>query len=118
MPGHIPAGASTVPGAVTHGTSASASWIDIVLADDEWVRREFDELIAHGWGGSGALPRPTHRGAHEPRRSTPRFRRTHQRPPVSAASAGAPHRSPARAPPITTVTISVQSSEEVKQLTV
>jgi hypothetical protein len=41
------------PGAVTHDTLASTTWIDIVLAEEDWVRREFDELIAHGWGGSG-----------------------------------------------------------------
>ena len=86
-------------GAVTHGTTGDASWIDIVLADDEWVRREFDELIAEGWGGSGALHPPTKHGAHEPRRSTPRHRPTQQRFAVAPGPARTSPRTPARAPP-------------------
>jgi hypothetical protein len=87
------------PGEVTHCPSAEASWIEIVLADDEWVRREFDELIAHGWGGSGASPPPTSRGAHQPRRSTPRDRPTDRHSAAASAPAGNSRRTPARAPP-------------------
>src|SRR3954468_22008985 len=86
-------------GVVTHGTSADPSWIDIVLADDEWVRQEFDELIAHGWGGSGTRQPPTEQGAHQPRRPTPRLRSTPRRFAVAPAPARAAPRSAARAPP-------------------
>src|SRR3954471_11127275 len=99
MSADITASGATGASAVTHGTSAEASWIDIVLADDGWVRREFDELIAHGWGGSGALHPPTEHGAHEPRRSTPRHRPTHRRPAAAPAPALSSHGTPARAPP-------------------
>jgi hypothetical protein len=91
--------APTTSGAVTHSTAAEASWIDIVLADDDWVRREFDELIAHGWGGSGALHPPTNQGAHQPRRTTPRHRPTHQPAAAAPAPARISSRTPARAPP-------------------
>jgi hypothetical protein len=83
----------------TPGTAADAGWIDIVLADDEWVRREFDELIAYGWGGSGAAHPPTRQGAHEPRRSTPRPRPTHRCPAAAPAPTLGSRRTPARAPP-------------------
>jgi hypothetical protein len=64
--------APVTPGAVAHGAAMEAAWIDLVVADDEWVRREFDELVAHGWGGGSATRPPTRRGAHGPRRRRPR----------------------------------------------
>ena len=79
--------------------SVDASWIDLVLADDEWVRQEFDELIAHGWGGSGALRPPTGNRSHEPRRSRPRQRPTQRRFAAAPGSAPTQFRTPARAPP-------------------
>jgi|tagenome__1003787_1003787.scaffolds.fasta_scaffold18044690_2 hypothetical protein len=79
--------------------TTDASWIDIVLADDEWVRREFDELIAHGWGGSGTLHPPTKQGADEPRRSTPQHRPARQQFAGTSGPAPASSRTPARAPP-------------------
>src|SRR3954451_3801201 len=99
MSARIPASEASGASAVTHGTSAEASWIDIVLADDEWVRREFDELIAYGWGGSGTLRPPTNNGAHEPRRPTPRHRPTHRGPAAAQAPTAAARRTPARSPP-------------------
>jgi len=90
---------SATSGAVTHSTAADASWIDIVLADDEWVRQEFDELIAHGWGGSGASPPPTTQGAHEPRRYTPQHRPSQQRFAVTPGPAHTSSQTAARAPP-------------------
>lgn len=39
----------------------SADFADLLVADDEWLRREFDALVAAGWGGatppSGTPPR-------------------------------------------------------------
>ena len=44
--------------------------MDLLVAEDDWVRREFDELVEAGWGGSPRPTRPrTTQGAHEPRRS-------------------------------------------------
>ena len=34
--------------AVTHGTEAAAEFADLLVADDEWVRREFDAIVATG----------------------------------------------------------------------
>ena len=87
-----------VPGAVTHGTSAATSFIDLVLAEDDWVRREFDELVEAGWGGSRPTCPRTRQGAHEPRRSGPRSRLTNDHRPAQA-SARAPWRTPSRGPP-------------------
>jgi hypothetical protein len=94
-----------LPGAVTHSTSADTTWIDrwveLVLAEEDWVRREFDELIAYGWGGSGPSLPPTSQGTHQPRRPTPRHGPTRHRSPVDngliALDATAPERS--RGPP-------------------
>jgi hypothetical protein len=53
--------------AVTHGTE-TVEFADLLVADDEWVRREFDAIVAAGWGGV-APPRPApEQGAHWPRR--------------------------------------------------
>ena len=63
------------PGAVTHGTppldKTQESWVDLLLADEEWVRREFEDIVAAGWGGA-VPPRPAPiQGSHRPRR--PRY---------------------------------------------
>jgi hypothetical protein len=34
-------------GVVTHDTAAE--FVDLLIADDEWVRREFDALVNAGW---------------------------------------------------------------------
>src|SRR5690349_25060907 len=96
----------TLPGAVAHDTSAGTAWIDdtwldLVLAEEDWVRREFDELIARGWGGRGLSRPPTSRGAHEPRRPTPRYGPTHHRSLVTGEQVGPGHRATrrSRSPP-------------------
>lgn len=88
---------AVVPGAVTHGTSADTSFIDLVTAEEDWVRREFDELIAAGWDGFPPN-RNTSNAAHEPRRTGPRSRPTHDRPAYDAP-ARAQWRRPSRGPP-------------------
>jgi hypothetical protein len=46
--------------AVTHVT-ATTEFVDLVLADDELARGEFEAIVAAGWGGH--VPRwPTSRG--------------------------------------------------------
>ena len=87
-----------VPDAVTHGTSVDTSFIDLVTAEEDWVRREFDELVAAGWGGSRPPSPPTRNGAYEPRRSGRRKLPTHRRPAVDAP-ARTIRRTPARGPP-------------------
>lgn len=53
--------------AVTHGTT-DVEFVDLLVADPEWVAREFDEIVAAGWGAAEP-PRPAERqGAHRPRR--------------------------------------------------
>ena len=53
--------------AVTHDTAA-ADFVDLLIADDEWVRQEFDALVAAGWGGAKP-PRPApEQGSRWPRR--------------------------------------------------
>ena len=46
-----------VPRAVTHGALATSAeaWLDLVVAEDDWVRREFDEIVAAGWGARGTV---------------------------------------------------------------
>jgi hypothetical protein len=56
--------------AVTHRTEA-VEFADLLVADDEWVRREFDAIVAAGWGGV-VPPRPAPiQGAHRPQ--SPRY---------------------------------------------
>jgi hypothetical protein len=53
--------------AVTHGISR-AEFMDVLVADDQWVREEFDALIAAGWG-DGVPPGPESlQGSRWPRR--------------------------------------------------
>ena len=60
-----------VPRAVTHGAQATSmeAWLDLVVAEDDWVRREFEEIVAAGWGGEGPSAPPTARGGGRPRRA-------------------------------------------------
>ena len=53
-----------VPRAVTHGAQATSTeaWLDLVVAEDDWVRREFEEIVAAGWGDRGSV-----RAADRPR---------------------------------------------------
>ena len=51
--------------------------MDLLVAEDDWVRREFDDIVAAEWGGSGPTSPRTQKGAHEPRRSGPRSRPSH-----------------------------------------
>jgi hypothetical protein len=53
--------------AVTHGTPTVEAWVDLLVADDDWVRREFEEIVAAGWGGEAPPPPAPHRGARRPR---------------------------------------------------
>ena len=60
-------GESTTVCAVTHD-ACDAEFMDLLVADDEWVDREFEALVSAGWGGD-VPPRPASRqGAHWPRR--------------------------------------------------
>jgi len=53
--------------AVTHGTEA-LEFVDLLVADDDWVRGEFEAIVAAGWGGV-VPPCPAPRqGPHWPRR--------------------------------------------------
>jgi len=76
----------------------ATTWMDVVFADDDWVRREFEELIEAGWGGSRPTCPRTRQGAYGPRRSGPRSRLTRVRPPDQAPTR-ALWRNPSRGPP-------------------
>ena len=70
-----PSGVASAPAAVTNRTptleATLESWVDLLLADEEWVRREFEDIVAAGWGGA-VPPRPAPiQGSHRPRR--PRY---------------------------------------------
>ena len=53
--------------AATRSTEA-VEFADLLVGDDEWVRREFDAIVAAGWGGAlPPCPAPP-QGAHWPRR--------------------------------------------------
>ena len=53
--------------AVTHG-SGSREFIDLIAADEDWVRQEFDAIVAAGWGGTVPPCPVPNQGAHWPRR--------------------------------------------------
>jgi hypothetical protein len=74
--------------AVTHDVATSESWMDLLVADDEWVRREFEDIVAAAWGGAGPPCKRTSRGSHQPRWRGPR-RRLHRAGRVRRADA--PH---------------------------
>ena len=64
---HVDVTGCTTRCAVTHGTEA-VEFVDLLVADDEWLRREFDAIVAAGWGGvEPPCPAPK-QGAHWPRR--------------------------------------------------
>jgi hypothetical protein len=88
-----------VTGAVTHGTRVDQEWMDLLVADDDWVRREFDELVAAAWGGSRPPCPRIRQGAHEPRRSGPRSRPTRRPAPTKVTRVIGRWRTAARAPP-------------------
>jgi hypothetical protein len=53
--------------AITHDTSPT-EFADVLMADDQWVREEFDALIAAGWGDDvPPCPEPL-QGSRWPRR--------------------------------------------------
>src|SRR6188472_3291892 len=82
--------------AVTHGTEA-ADFVDLLFADDEWVRAEFDAIVAAGWGGVGPPCPASAQGTHWPRRPGPHRRPTPVRRPrrlLSGAAAPAHQRGP------------------------
>ncbi len=58
---------STARAAVTHGTPTVEAWVDLLVADDDWVRREFEEIVAAGWGGQVPPPPAPGQGARRPR---------------------------------------------------
>ncbi len=61
------ASAGTVEVAVTHRTEA-VEFVDVLVSDDDWVRDEFDAIVAAGWG-PGVPPRPPPpQGGPRPRR--------------------------------------------------
>jgi hypothetical protein len=80
---------------VTHHTAVE--FADLLVADDEWVRREFDAIVAAGWGGVvPPCPAPS-QGAHWPRRPGYDVRPTpveRLRGPVTVGSAQAHERGP------------------------
>lgn len=84
-------------GAVTH--ELATRWMDLLVADDDWVEQEFDELVRAGWGGSPPTCPRTHQGTHEPRRNGPRSRTTRHRGPGLTIRACAAWRAPSRGPP-------------------
>lgn len=53
--------------AVTHGTG-SGEFVDLIVSDEDWVRREFDAIVAAGWGGAVPPSPEQKQGAHWPRR--------------------------------------------------
>ena len=53
--------------AVTHGT-AEMEFVDLLIADDAWVRQEFDALVAAGWDGAVPIGPDDARRARWPRR--------------------------------------------------
>lgn len=78
--------------AVTHGT-AQVDLVDLLVEDDEWVRREFDAIVAAGWGVEDPPGPASRQGAHRPRRPgsperpSPVRRSASQSPDVVTASA-------------------------------
>jgi len=49
-------------------STEAVEFADLLVGDDEWVRREFDAIVAAGWGGAPPpCPAPP-QGAHWPRR--------------------------------------------------
>ena len=44
------------------------SWVDLLVADDEWVRQEFEDIVAAGWGSGVPPSPPTIQRSERPRR--------------------------------------------------
>jgi len=88
---------------VTHGALATSAeaWLDLVVSEDDWVRREFDEIVAAGWGAEVPTEPPTARGGGRPRRPRRHRRRwvvpepetSAPRTPTGACERGPPGRS-------------------------
>jgi hypothetical protein len=75
------------------------SWVDLLVADDEWVRREFEDIVAAGWGSGTPRDPPTIRRSERPRRRGHESRLISDRPPDRTyveAHAQACERSPPR----------------------
>ena len=53
--------------AVAHGIG-SGEFVDLMVSDEDWVRREFDAIVAAGWGGAVPPSPEQKQGAHWPRR--------------------------------------------------
>ena len=70
-------GAQPVADALTHDVTTAESWMDLLVADDQWVRREFEDIVAAAWGGSGPPYPRTPLGSHQPRRRRPWNRPQH-----------------------------------------
>ena len=89
-----------VPRAVTHGAQATSTeaWLDLVVAEDDWVRREFEEVVAAGWDGEVPSEQPTARGNGRPQGPQRHRRRwlvsepatNAPRPPAGARERGPP----------------------------
>ena len=63
-------------------------WIDLLVADDEWVQAEFEAIVAAGWGGvMPPCPAPR-QGAHGPRRPGSDVRPTPVRYPAELLLSG------------------------------
>ena len=58
---------STAGRAVTHDAKV-VEFVDLLVADDEWVRSEFEAIVDAGWGGAVPPCPPLDQGAREPRR--------------------------------------------------
>jgi len=78
---------SEATSAVTHRTD-TAEFIELLLADEEWVADEFDAIVGASWGGVPP-PRPAPRqGTHWPRRPGSDDRPTPAQPPQEQPKGG------------------------------
>ena len=72
---------------VMHRTD-TAEFIDLLLADDEWVADEFDAIVGAGWGGVPPPCPAPRQGTHWPRRPGCDDRPTPARPPHAQPKGG------------------------------
>ena len=91
-------------GSVEQQDRVLAGFADLVCQDEEWLRAEFDAIVAAEWGAPPPAPPPAPPGPDDRPPAGPAWPAGDRpepgsRPPAAAATVGLPGRYRQRAPP-------------------